>query len=104
MSRSRRPLREARCLKQRSESHRQPRLKSLGEGQKLGVTPHIRRTLRDAFAAERSLRNPSLDRIVIVSNFERRKTLVANGAGLVSPASTAFPATQFVVRIVSRHP
>ncbi len=42
-------------------------------------------------------------RVVVVGDFERRETLFADRAGLVSPASAAFAATQFVVSVVFGH-
>ena len=39
------------------------------------------------------------DPVVVVNNLERREALVTDGAGLVSPAAAAFPASQFVVSV-----
>ena len=39
--------------------------------------------------------------VVVVGNFQRGETIVADGAGLVSPGPSAFPAPQFVVRHVA---
>src|SRR5579864_3509628 len=80
-------------LKQRNETDRQPRFIAQGEGQKLGVAPHVRRPLGNALAANRPAQG-----VIVVGNFQRRETVVADGTGLVSPCPSAFPAPQFVVR------
>src|SRR5579864_3628448 len=82
-------------LKQWSEADRQPRFIALGEGKQFGVAPHVRRPLGNARSAEGSLRAQS---VVVVGHFQRRETVVADGAGLVPPGPSAFPAPQFVVR------
>src|SRR5271165_737643 len=82
-------------LKQWSEADRQPRFIALGEGKQFGVAPHVRRPLGNARSCESSL---GAQRVVVVGNFQRRETVVADGAGLVAPGPSAFPAPQFVVR------
>ena len=65
----------------------------MGEGQKFGVAPNVWRPLRDALTADRLLQG-----VVVVSDFQGRETLVADGAGLISPGPSAFAASQFVMR------
>ena len=91
-------LSKMRRLEQRREPYWQSWFKALGEGQKLSVAPHVRGPLGNALASERSL---AADRVIVVSNFQRRETLIADRTGLVSPGSTAFPTSEFVVRHVS---
>src|SRR5438270_1618250 len=81
---------------QRGEAERQPRFKALGEGQKFGVTPHVRWPLGNALT-----RNGPAQRVIVVGNFQGGETIVADGAGLVSPCPSAFAAPQFVVRHVA---
>ncbi len=69
---------------------------ALGEGQQFGVAPHVRCPLGNALTADRRLQC-----VVVVGHFQRRKTVVADGAGLVSPRPSAFAAPQFVVRHVA---
>ena len=64
----------------------------------MGVAPHVRRPLGDALTAEHSSGDLRLQGVVVVGNLQRRETVVADGAGLVSPAASAFPTPQFVVR------
>src|SRR5438309_11377545 len=81
---------------QRSEADRQPRFKALRERQKFGVTPHVRWPLGNALT-----RNGPAQRVIVVGNFQGGETIVADGAGLVSPCPSAFAAPQFVVRHVA---
>src|SRR4029077_7460220 len=77
--------RQLRRVEQRRETNRQTRGEALGGGQQFGVAPHVRCPLRDALATERSLGNLRFQSVVVVSNFEGGETVVADGAGLVSP-------------------
>src|ERR1700745_1912332 len=89
-------LRQLRRVEERRETNRQTWGKALGEGQQFGVAPHVRCPLRDALATDRRSQ-----RVVVVSNFEGGETVVADGAGLVSPGPSTFAAPHFVVRHVA---
>jgi hypothetical protein len=51
--------------------------------------------LGNSLTIKRALRSHG---VIVVSHFQGRETLVADVAGLVSPAPSAFPAPKFVVR------
>src|SRR5260370_16721215 len=97
-------------LEKGGEADRQPWLKPRRQRQQFGVAPHGRGTLPNALSASLRLVNRALgqripDRVIVVGNLQRRETVVADRARLVAPASFAFPAAQFVVRltVVIRH-
>src|SRR5262249_48277342 len=71
---------QMRSIEQRRKADGQFRGVVLGEGQQLRVAPHVRRPLSDALTSD-----GCFQRVVIVSNFQGGETLIADGAGLVSP-------------------
>ena len=104
------PRSQTRSLKQRRESDGESRLEARRQRQQFGIAPHVRRALRNAFPAglyfvNRALGERGLNGIVVVSDFERRETLVADRPRLVAPTSSTFPTTQFVLSltVVIRH-
>src|SRR3979411_3162788 len=86
------------CLEQRRKANRQRRLEPLGQRQQFRISPHVRRPLGNPLTSERSADRRGADGVIVRGNFQRRETIVADRAGLVSPGSAAFPATQFVSR------
>ena len=85
-------LGQTRRLQQRRESGGHGGLVILRQRQQSRIAPHAGRALGDLLAGK-----AWTDGLVIVENFQRRETIVADRAGLVSPALAAFATAQFVV-------
>src|SRR5260370_38499941 len=88
-------------LEKGGEAHRQPWLKPRRQRQQFGAAPPVRGTLPNALSPSLRLVNPALrqripDRVIVVGNLQRRETVVADRPRLVAPASSAFPAGQYV--------
>ena len=79
---------QMRRVEQRREAYGQFRGIALGEGQQFGVALHVRLPLRNALTGDGCFQG-----VIVVSDFQGGETLVADGAGLISPSPSTFAAT-----------
>src|SRR5262249_4297011 len=82
---------EARRAQQRREPYRQRRPIIFRQRQQRRVAPHVRRPTRNFLACYSQ-------RFVVVADFQRRETILADRTRLIAPALSALTTAQFVPR------